>query len=725
MPEKLRDNLGPHPVYRGDVVKVIRELHQDLSRKWKLYEKEIRETWQRCDKRERQGILIGQKAGGLVLDSYEDESRGEMGFLIPEWNLQDLADPDSDLLLDLIQHRATNWLSDQYLMGSNNELGDEKHILEIIECGDTPYEELENENFRCFASEYHYGEPVHIPEHQRHGPKGKDLPRCTQPEIIGNFILARQMHFLQMMNLVIWEMLALHWKREKAGVYREKPQGPGTAALIALCIREKNPKIDMSRLADMASDNKRSLDDWAWLCRTDPEYLIDMIYIWFLTQPGLIADADDLLLPTMHDKNVSSCLFEMLHTFVLNTAIWDYITRLLRALADAKDNDRFYRTAILQELVNVIHFEYERSQELLKRYTQRSIGHGHLKRVDGPNHAKPRVVLTTEPARLTRSNPIAHYILRLYQSETKVADAGYWLQKIFSLYISKNERVKVDDLAGREVLHELAVVTGLFRHLKSLVQLPPSNPRKGRKYINRVKAMNPEIESIKESLDLSELAVPPDRLRCPGVTFKALNKVDEVIESYTGTDLAKLYEEVNESCFQEIRRTCDEKKAQAQKERESITYRFPMFEASSKDVTVRKRKQKPKTRPTECPVQASTEQTYLRGPRRVLPQIPVKVDIFKVKPESYEVFTTLLSRTEPRGSLSWMAFSAAMTDVGFSVDHKYGSIVTFEPQIFLSHLKSFTFHRPHESHIEGFRLLWLARRLKRVYDWSIDCFEVV
>ncbi|KAK1143578.1 hypothetical protein N8T08_006188 [Aspergillus melleus] len=704
MPGTVRDDLGPHPVYCGDIVKVIQELHRDLSRKWKLYEKEIRETWRQCDKLEREGVLIGKRAGGLVLDSYDDESRGEIGFLIPEWNLQDLAEPDSDLLLDLIKHRATNWLSDQYLMGPNGELGDEKHILETIDCGDTPYEELENENFRCFASEYHYGEQVHIPEHQRHGPNGKDLPRCTQPEIIGNYILARQMHFLQMMNLAIWEILALHWKHEKAGVFREKPQGPGTLTLICLCIREKNPKFSLSKLRDMASDNKKSLDDWAWLCRTDPEYLIDMIYIWFLTQPGLIADADDLLLPTMHDKNVSTCLFEMLHTFVLNAAVWDYIARLLGALVDAKDNDRFYRTAILQELVNVIHFEYERSQDLLKRYTQRSVGHGHLKRVDDPNNAKSRVVLTTKPANLTRSNPIAHYILRLYQSETKVADAGHWLQKIFSLYRLKNERAKVDDVAGREVLHELAVVVGLFRHLKSLMQLPPCNPRKCRTYIDRVKAMNPEIESIKESLDLSELAVPPDRLRCPGIAFKALNKVDEVIESYTGTHLAKLYEEVNESCFLEIRQKCDQK-TQAQRERDSITGRFPIVETPVKQLRNKERKQKPKTRTAEPPVQISSEHTYIRGPPADPSQVPDKVEPFKVKPESYEVFTTLLSRNEPRGSLSWTAFTAAMTDVGFSVDHKYGSIVTFEPPIFPSHLKSFTFHRPHKSHIEGFRLL--------------------
>ncbi|PLB54148.1 hypothetical protein P170DRAFT_344444 [Aspergillus steynii IBT 23096] len=675
--------------------------------------------WHLLDQEGRVEVLQGHKAGGLVLDDPEDFGKGEICLLIPEWNLQDLAKPDSDLLLDLIKHRATNWLSDQYLFGPNGSFGDEQFMLSTIHHCEMELEEFEDGKYRCFASEYHYGEEVSLPEHQCSGSNDKELPRCTQPSVIGNYILARQMQFLQMMNLVVWEILAVYWRGNEKGTSGGKPQGPGTMKLIGLCIREQKDVVSLESLAEMAADNKRSLENWAWLCRTDPEYLINMIYAWFFTQPGLIGDSDNLLLPTMVDKHVSTSLFEMLHTFVHSAAVWDFIARLLRELATTKEDDRFYRAAILQELVNVIHFEYERSQTLLKRYTQRSVGCEHLKRIDGPNNST-RIILKTEPAAFTRASPFIHYILRLYQAKTKVADAGHWLQKIFGLYNNDDALVDLKNQGPRDAIHELAVITGLFKSLKKAVQLPPSNPRKGRTYINCIKAMAPEIESIKESLDVTDLAMPPDRIRIPGVLERVLDKVDEVIDCYTGTQLSTLYEERIEECMLAIRKRSDENRTQVQRERELMAERLSMTEAPAGSLKIKERKVKPKTRPTQSSSEQSDESSSsASSPPEIVEERPT----MKVKPESYDVFKTLLSRAEPRGSLAWSAFTAAMSELGFAVTHKYGSVVTFEPSASLSHLKAFTFHRPHESRLEGHRLLWLSRRLKRVYEWDIDCFE--
>lgn len=248
-----------------------------------------------------------------------------------------------------------------------------------------------SDHFRCFVSEYHYGEEINIPEDQRGGQSGTNLPRGTQPAIISNYILVRQMHFLQLMNLTIWEILSLHWKKEHSGVSHEKPQSPGTMGLIELCIIDDPPKFGLHVLIEIVSDNRKSLEDWAWLCRTDTEYLIEMIYVWFFTQSGFILDGRGILLPAALDRNVSACVFETPHTFVLSAAIWDYLARLLSALVETKEDDRFYRAALLHELVNVIHYEYGRAQALLKRYTQRCIGRRHLKRVDGPQSTDPRV----------------------------------------------------------------------------------------------------------------------------------------------------------------------------------------------------------------------------------------------------------------------------------------------------------------------------------------------
>lgn len=131
---------GPHPVYSGDIVPIIQELHKDLASKWRQHEQIVRVIWQELGRSKREDILKGSITGGLILKDHEDDAFGDMCFIVPEWNLHELAEPNSDLLLDLIHHRASTWLSDQYVFGPNNGLGNEGFILELIHQSNTTYE---------------------------------------------------------------------------------------------------------------------------------------------------------------------------------------------------------------------------------------------------------------------------------------------------------------------------------------------------------------------------------------------------------------------------------------------------------------------------------------------------------------------------------------------------------------------------------------------------------
>jgi hypothetical protein len=67
------------------------------------------------------------KAGavrGNVLADPTDQSMGNMYKVIPEWNLRDLTQPESDYLLNHLKHHATKSLSDQYREGVNGSPGD-------------------------------------------------------------------------------------------------------------------------------------------------------------------------------------------------------------------------------------------------------------------------------------------------------------------------------------------------------------------------------------------------------------------------------------------------------------------------------------------------------------------------------------------------------------------------------------------------------------------------
>lgn len=94
-----------------------------------------------------------------------------------------------------------------------------------------------------------------------------------------------------------------------------------------------------------------------------------------------------------------------------------------------------------------------------------------------------------------------------------------------------------------------------------------------------------------------------------------------------------------------------------------------------------------------------------------------------VKASVAAVFDSLFATSDARGSVPWTDFAAAMAELGFSVTPKGGSIFTFHPPASMS-ARSITLHRPHASDIEGWKLLYFARRLSRTYGWDGETFVV-
>ncbi|KAL5338349.1 hypothetical protein BJX70DRAFT_398681 [Aspergillus crustosus] len=99
--------------------------------------------------------------------------------------------------------------------------------------------------------------------------------------------------------------------------------------------------------------------------------------------------------------------------------------------------------------------------------------------------------------------------------------------------------------------------------------------------------------------------------------------------------------------------------------------------------------------------------------------------VYRVKHATFEVFSTLFSKSDSHGSIPWIAFEKAMADLNFSVVPKFGAAFTFIPPNNFVPARSLSFHRPHHSRIEGYKLAYFANRLKRVYGWGGGTFEVV
>lgn len=89
---------------------VFKELHDDLARKYKKHGAAIESIWRSFDQTQRTKCIKAGTADGVVLKHARDRSLGICYKVVPEWNLRDITDPNSDLLLDLLKHRATKTL---------------------------------------------------------------------------------------------------------------------------------------------------------------------------------------------------------------------------------------------------------------------------------------------------------------------------------------------------------------------------------------------------------------------------------------------------------------------------------------------------------------------------------------------------------------------------------------------------------------------------------------
>jgi hypothetical protein len=198
-----------------------------------------------------------------------------------------------------------------------------------------------------------------------------------------------------------------------------------------------------------------------------------------------------------------------------------------------------------------------------------------------------------------------------------------------------------------------------------------------------------------------------------------LTKLDQyLLEKSRGSKIGFLYQDLVDDSVANIYRLIEEQKAKA--ERAKAEYQAPTGSEAPKSL-IQQRKQKEKTRPAHSSV-------YEIIPQAATPidpdeQLPISQDRFEVKVSTFGVFSLLPSRSSAaRGSIGWDAFAAAMTDLGFSMVPKVGSIYTFVPPADVAVQRDLTFHRPHQSRIEGRQLLLYSRRLTRVYGWNNSTF---
>ncbi|KAI0097179.1 hypothetical protein GGR51DRAFT_541676 [Nemania sp. FL0031] len=704
---------------------VVKDLHRDLARKYRTHGARLRQLWPAMGPAQRGMAMKAGTPDNIVLKHSRDVSLGNVCKVMPEWNLRDITAPGSDLLLRILEHRATTTLEAQYMAGLDGGPGDYDLIVEMMRTRNLQHVKSFRDCWTLFMDGDLYGNSYELLK-DKEGTLAALKPAIDAgvciPQSVGELVLTRQIYLLQCLNIMIEDVLDVaSTTRSQQKLPKRSPDAAATA-ISKLSIKPSAPKLDLPALRDMALDQKASLDDVLALTCMEPVVLAHLLNNWFFTRPELVADEKGRKLPAHTDRFISAAFLDTIHNAVKGAAVWNYVCRLLEILKSSAS--KFQRDIILQEISNVCHLEYTRVQGALKR--QVSIGGRWFKRVSNTyDNGNARIILKGKPETLAGGDQQLQCILRLCQAEVTASKAVDLLTKLDELHSPAPQ--KRDDLREGviDALGDLAVIVAFIQSLSPAISMPAFSRKKGQRFVTGAAELETELNKVKPELDLADFAVPIDNLLEPGMAVAALKAFDEFIIEKTGTKIGFLYLDLIDDCITKLHEHLEmqaQREAAKETDKQAEYIPFPPEPSKEPSARVQERRQKEKTRPAHSSVYEITS-TDLEAVAAVQAP-PSPLEPLKVKSATAEVFSTLFGKAESRGSVPWVNFESALAELGFSVIPKFGSVFTFFPPESMAIQKPITLHRPHQSRIEGYLLLVFARRLNRLYGWGQETFQV-
>lgn len=723
------------------------EIHQDLARKWKLHSARLEKTWRSMDQKTRLEAVKAGAADGVVLKNPSDTSLGNVHKFIPEWNTHEIAAVGSDFLLDMLRYRGTTTLEEQYHSGVDGKPGDYEVIMHSMQKKNLRHKVPFTDCYTFFMDGEKYGHSYEVKLEKEatlkaFGPAIK-AGVCV-PQAVGELVLMRQTYLIQCLNIIIGDILELGSKTRITKKQGKQPVETATDSFSKLGIQAAT-KAELPDVVAAASDQSSAHEAHLDLLRTEPIALEHAVNGVFFTRPEIVPDEKGRSMPSLHDKFISGAILDTVHAAVRSAATWRYISRILDLYS--KESDKALRATAAQELANICNQEHIRCQNALKRTLATSIGRKWFKRLsNGSDNGVARLALKGDPDSLIREDPLLYYLLRLCQPETTAAKASDWIHQLDGL--RQSHPLEWDRIVpvAYKALGELVSVVQFIQSLGQTMSLPAFSRKKGQQFVTETGKLETEMNKIKPELDVTEFSAPLDMLLEPGMAEQALQKMDSFIVEKTGTKLGFLYEDLISACLAHLKNIKEDSAKGSAEQRDAFVPLPSSDAAASPEAQVQQRREKAKTRPAQPSVfEITTSKADM-----ATDTVAVEPAHISVKASTLETFTTILSKSQKRSPVAWSSFEAAMADAGFSVIPKQGSIYTFElaskngnhgegaknpkapdeavPKKSEDHSQehaSITIHRPHQSVVEGYDLLYLASRLQRRFGWSSETFVVL
>lgn len=629
----------------------------------------------------------------------------------------------------MLHHRATTSLTHQFAEGILGRVyGD--HDLIIWSMQENKLRHADATKFRCsltlFLDEERYGQSyifesaTHYYDSMR-GPMRRAFEAgVVVPRAIGEFIHARQEYIFHALIVLIEDILCRSPMRSMA-TRPERDLEAVTSGLRELAIAPPGAKILFKEIFTMMHDQQSSLENHLMLCMTEPTYLALMVNLRFSSRPELLPDEKGRRLPATGDKHISASFFEVIHEAVAAPVGWTYLSLLLEQLQKEPSHELARMNVILQEISSVCYFEYARVQTLFRRQVQIGCGDKVYRRLSGLFvDGIAKASMKAKPETFAKEKPRLYHTLKLCQPETTPANAIQWIERLDNLAEPLTGGQEEWNDAEFDAFSDLSAVAHLIKGLTSSLSLPAPKLKKGQQqiYTQKARDLAAEIDKLKVELDLTEFVVPIDNLLEPDMAASALKKLDAFIVAKTGASIATLSQDLIDSCFADVLTWCELAKADKQAQEEATAAARARLEITAQE-RIESRRQKEKTRPAH----ASAYSVAMReAAERSQPKVALSP--IKVKRSSLDVLTTLFSKGYAARSISWFGFTAAMVNAGFSVLPMTGSVYTFQPTTDDVHKRSITLHRPPDSEIERYKLLFYERRLRTAYGWSEKTFEL-
>ncbi|KAL5086935.1 hypothetical protein Trisim1_008502 [Trichoderma cf. simile WF8] len=459
--------------------------------------------------------------------------------------------------------------------------------------------------------------------------------------------------------------------------------------------------IPFAKLLLAIEKQRNDLEDYLAILRDEPSVLVYQVNSWLLSRPELVTDDRGRNLPPETDKHISCAIFEVVRGWIQKFAITSYMYNLTQ-MWDDPNTKSDYKRIILQEISNVLHFEYSRAQAHLIRHVQTGIGARCFRRV--PNAydeaGNPRVVMRVKPEELNGRDSLLQNMLRLCQPQTHASQAFQWVNKLDELYNSKPSCWK--SLQQREVdaLDELFWIVPLIEELSMVIALPPLSRKTGQLYINGSWELDYGLNKIRKEIDLQAFSVPLNKLLEPGMANEALTQLDDLVELHASCKMDFFYHYVVQYCSAYYRA-----RSQETKDIEQNEYPFTTAYCIAHGVDLKKYEE------NRSPAQTSAsenEQTVNKPNKEQLQKLDAN-------PAAKKVFSTLFEEPKAGASITWTAFISAMAAMGFDVKHGYCSLHAFVPSSNMPMMPILTVSRPPNHKIEGHLIPTLARQLKKAY----------